>query len=127
MEDDNGASRINIGINPDGSQNEIEIKDASPKEAEYPARGESDSNNPWVPRFRELIGKQQKNGMYAATCSPTNCTDAKQMSEVQVKQAIAAAGAVCNESELKDVRFTHQKKEDQWGRGYNLTIEFEWY
>ena len=127
MEDGDGETRINIAINPDGSQNESEIKDASPKEAENPARDKSDSNNPWVPRFKELIEKQQKNGMYAATCSPEYCTDARQMSEVQVKQAIAAAEAVCNESELKDVRFTHQKREDEWGRGYNLTIEFVWY
>ena len=127
MEDDPGATRINIAINPDGSQNEREIKDAPSKESETPARDVSHLFNPWVPRFKELIEKQQKNGVYAAICSPENCTDATQMSEEQVKQAIAAAEAVCNESELKDVRFTHQKKEDQWRRGYNLTIEFEWY
>ena len=63
MEDDHGATRINIEINPDGSQNEREIKDDSPKEVETPARDVTHLYNPWVPRFKELIEKQQKNGM----------------------------------------------------------------
>tara|TARA_B100001964_G_C13684620_1_gene359070 strand:+ start:90 stop:470 length:381 start_codon:yes stop_codon:yes gene_type:complete len=126
MEDGDKAIDIDIAIYPDGSQKESEIKDALPDEIEYPARHNSNLNNPWVPRFQELIKNQQKNGMYDATCSPKYCTDAKQMSEDQVKQAIAAAEAVCNQSEFKGVRFTHQKKEDRWNRGYNLTIEFEW-
>ena len=123
MEDGDGETRINIAINPDVSQNESEIKDASPKEAENPARDKSDSNNPWVPRFIELIKKQQDNGMYDATCSPEYCTDVRQMSGGQVKQAIRAAEAACKK--IKGVRFTHKKKEDQWGQGYNLTFEFE--
>ena len=90
-----------------------------------PARHNSNLNNPWIPMFQEMIRDVQKDGMYSATFSPEYWTDAGQMSEKKVKQAIAAARAVCNQSEFEGVRFTHHQEEDEW-EGYNLTIEFEW-
>ena len=72
-----------------------------------------------------MIRREQENGMYSATFSPSGWSDAEGMSERGVKQAIAAARAVCNQSEFEGVRFTHQKEEDEWG-SLNLTIEFEW-
>ena len=90
-----------------------------------PARHKSNLNNPWVPELQRMIRHEQENGMYSVTFSPSGWFDGAEMSARGVKQAIAAARAVCNQSEFEGVRFTHQIEEDEYG-GLYLTIEFEW-
>ena len=82
-----------------------------------PARHNSNLNNPWIPKFQEEIRREQENGMYSATLrSEYGLWSALEaMSERGVKQAIAAARAVCNQSEFEGVRFTHQIEEDEYG------------
>ena len=92
-----------------------------------PARHNSNLNNPYIPKIQDLIRGEQNDGMYSATFeSDWYWDDTVNISERQVKQAIAGAEAVCNQSEFEGVRFTHHKEDSEHGDGYDITIEFEW-
>ena len=87
-----------------------------------PAQNKSDSNNPYITKFKSAIIKEQNEGHYDLEYSTSWVGERKQ------KQALVAADFVCNQiADFEGVGYTYSygDKPDGGGR-YELIFNFDW-
>ena len=87
-----------------------------------PAQNKSDSNNPYITKFKSAIIKEQDEGNYDLEYSISWAGERKQ------KQALVAADFVCNQiADFEGVGYTYSYGDTPDGHGrYELIFNFDW-
>ena len=87
-----------------------------------PAQNNSDSNNPYITKFKSAIIKEQNEGHYDLEYSIHWAEERKQ------KQALVAADFVCNQiADFEGVGYTYSYGDTPDGHGrYELIFNFDW-